>query len=66
MTKRSVLEAIHFAVAHRDEIVQSMRDILEEEPRMVTGKLALALCEIYPELHRDQMLDLIELERPNL
>jgi len=43
-----------------------MRDILEEEPRMVTGKLALALCEIYPELHRDQMLDLIELERPNL
>lgn len=41
-----------------------MNELLEEEPEISNGALALALSEEYPEYGRDELLDLIELERP--
>lgn len=64
--RNDILQAIHFAVAHRDEIVQSMQDAIQEDPKITNGTLALGLAETYPELARDQILDLIQLERPAL
>jgi hypothetical protein len=45
------------------EVISSLVDIVQEEPDITNGKLALALCEIYPELTRDEVLDIIEAER---